>query len=125
MYLSCEVWRWGGKCVQVSRLFAAVTTDGTGLEPAGPFHYPVEAGQWSPLGVPLEIAFRARKLTLVPSWAALRPTLSYGHTCDKQTREPVCLTLFRADGWALFQDRDRDGPSFLRPASGINGCVHL
>lgn len=73
----------------------------------------------------LEIVFRARKLTLVPSWAALRLTLSYGHTSDKQAQEPVCPTLFRADGWALFQARARDGPSFLRPASGIDGCAHL
>lgn len=36
MYLSCEVWGWGGKCVQVSHVFAVVT-NGTGLELAGPF----------------------------------------------------------------------------------------
>lgn len=45
MYLSCEVWGWGGKRVQVSHVFAAVTTDGTGLELAGPFYHCVEAGQ--------------------------------------------------------------------------------
>lgn len=44
MYLSCEVWGWGGKCVQVSYVFVVVT-NGTGLELEVPFYYGVEAGQ--------------------------------------------------------------------------------